>query len=110
MLNDKQKEKLKNQWGDKADALACFAQVRVYDSLSDWQCYIFAVNPENENEIQCLISGGKNLEPIVTPWSMYELSLLYNSNGDGVLVDYDFRPREVAIILKKLNETGAYER
>ena len=108
MIDERKKLKLMTYWGDKATAMACLAEVRVYDPLSDWQCYIYAVNPNNDDEIMCLISGGKNLEPIVTEWTFSELGLLYNSDGEGVQVDDEYRPRRVAEIFKKLSETGVY--
>jgi hypothetical protein len=110
MLNDKQKEKLKSSWGDKAEALDCLAEVRVYDPLSDWQCYIYAMNPDNENEILCLISLGKNLFPVFSEWTMHEISLLYNSHGENAEIDLEYRPRNINEIYKKLRESHTYER
>jgi len=96
--------KLKNNWGDKAESLACMAELRVYDPLSDWQCYIYAMNPDNEDEIMCLISGGKNVEPITTEWALSEMELLYNSDGEGVEIDKEYRPRRTDELFKILNQ------
>lgn len=103
-IDAKTASKLKNNWGDKADSLACMAEMRVYDPLSNWQCYIYAVNPENEDEIMCLISGGKNIEPMTTAWTMHELNLLYNSHGEGAEIDTEYRPRRTAELFKLLNQ------
>lgn len=102
MIQNQVKQKLMRNWGEQANSLNCFAEVRVYDPLSSWECYIYAMNPDNENEIQCLISGGRNIEPITTEWTMYEISMLYNSHGEGVEIDEEYRPRVVSEILKKL--------
>ena len=104
MITTEQSKKLKANWGVKADSMACLAELRVYDPLSSWQCYIFAQNPENDNEIMCLISGGKNLEPMVTEWTLHELSLLYNAHGEGVQIDQEYRPRRAAELFKILNK------
>lgn len=102
-IDSKQSAKLKDNWGAKAESLQCQAELRVYDPLSDWQCYIYAMNPDNENEIMCLISGGKNIEPVTVDWTLYEMSLLYNSHGEGVEIDTEYRPRQTAELFKMLN-------
>lgn len=103
-INAQTLSKLKQNWGDKAESLSCMSEMRVYDPLSDWQCYIYAVNPDNEDEIMCLISGGKNIEPLTTNWTLYELNLLYNSHGEGVEIDIEYRPRRTAELFKLLNQ------
>ena len=103
MIKQKQMEKLKASWGVIAESMDCKAEVRVYDPLSLWECYIYSMNPDNEDEIMCLISGGKNLEPIITQWKLSELSYLYNADGEGVEIDEEYRPRHIAEILKRLN-------
>ncbi len=108
MISDKQKLKLMTFWGDQAESMACMAEVRVYDPLSDWQCYIYAVNPNNDDEIMCLICVGKGALPMPTHWTLSELKRLYNSQGEGVEVDREYRPRRVDEIYKKLSETGVY--
>ncbi len=104
MITNKQKEKLKANWGEKADCMASNAEVRVYDPLSAWTCYIYALSPEDDNTIKCIIVGGKNDEPMDTEWSLYELSMLYNSEGEGVIIDREYRPRQAAELFKLLNE------
>lgn len=104
MLNKKQLEKLKANWGSKAEALDCFAEVRIYDPLSSWECYILAVNPEEEDEIICIISG-THVEVCV-----WNLNLrLFNSNGEKPHVDTEYRPRLASEVLKKLMGKQAYD-
>ena len=100
MLGDKIKEKLKENWGDKADSLECYAEVRVFDPLSPWECFIYAMNPENEDEISCIVRG---FEVEVMQWSLSELASRFNSNGDCVQLDYEYRPRKASHIYKMLN-------
>lgn len=102
------KGKLMKNWGDKAECMECNAEFRVYDPKSYWQCFLLAMNPENQQEIKCIISGGNNLEPTLTEWTDYELSLLYNDDGEGVQIDTEYRPRKAAEIWRKLNEQKKY--
>ncbi len=93
--------RLRDNW-HRAQALACYAELRLYDECSDWQCYLLAMNPENDNEVFCIISGGKNLEPDTTLWSLHEIGMLFNANGEGVRVDTEFRRREAVEVFKRL--------
>lgn len=101
MISHFQKEKLKASWGDKATSMACMAEVRVYDPLSPWECYIYALNPENEDEICCILNGF-TLE--VCEWRLSELASRFNAEGERVQVDYDYRPCRAAELFKILNQ------
>lgn len=101
MISHSQKEKLKASWGDKASSMACMAEVRVYDPLSPWECYIYALNPENEDEICCIIKG---FFVEVCEWRLSELASRFNANGEPVQVDYEYRPRRAAELFKSLNQ------
>lgn len=104
MFTDKQKEKLKVSWGDKADSLACYAEVRIFDPLSRWQCYIYAMNPADENDIACIIAG-ESLE--ICDWQVSEIQKAYNAEGESPVIDTEYRPMRAAELFKKLS--GAYE-
>lgn len=101
MLNTKQKDKLKANWGDKASAMACMAEVRVYDPLSPWECYIYALNPEDEDEICCIINGF-SLE--ICEWRLSEIATRFNAEGEAVQMDNEYRPRRAAELFKILNQ------
>jgi len=101
MLNNKQKEKLKASWGEKASSMACMAEVRVYDPLSPWECYIYAMNPDDEDEICCLIKG---FFVEVAEWRLNELASCFNAHGEPPKIDYEYRPRRVSELFKILNE------
>jgi len=108
MINNSQRNKLIANWGEKADSLACYAEIRVFDPLSEWQCYIFAMNPRDEDEIACLIKTHEFGEVEICEWSMKELEQMYNSNGEGVQVDREYRPKIATQILKQLKENQVY--
>ncbi len=101
MLNSDQKTKLKASWGEKASSMACMAEVRVYDPLSPWECYIYALNPENEDEILCIIKG---FFVEITEWRLSELASRFNAQGEPVSIDNTYRPQRAAELFKILNE------
>lgn len=105
-ISHKQKEKLKHNWGEKAEAMNCQAEVRFYDPLSAWECYVFALNPENEDEIACLVNG---FYVEVCDWRLSELAKHYNTEGEHPMFDQEYRPRNVAQLFKKLSEGEVYD-
>jgi hypothetical protein len=80
--------------------MACMAEVRVYDPLSSWECYIYALNPQDEDEICCIIKG---FFVEVTTWKLSEIQQRFNSEGEHVVVDNEFRPRRAAELFKILS-------
>ena len=96
--------KLKANWGDKAEALDCKAELRVYDPLSRWVCYIFAMNPANENEIKVLVSLRPNMQPMMLECTLDDINLRYNQDGEHMEVDAEYRPRDVSTLFIKLSE------
>lgn len=101
MLSHNQKEKLKASWGEKASSMACMAEVRVFDPLSPWECYIYALDPEDEDTICCIIKG---FFVEVCEWRLSEVASRFNANGEPVQVDTEYRPRRAAELFKILNQ------
>ncbi len=102
MISSEIKELLKLNWGAKAEAMNCYAEVKFMDDLSVWACYIFAMNPDNEDEICCLIKTGFIIESV--RWSLQEIYKCYNSEGEPPKIDKEFRRMRVAELFKKLSE------
>ncbi len=89
---------LTDNWGEKAEGLACKAEVRVYDPLSSWECYIYAMNPEDRDEICCIL----NAETVeICRWNISRIFQCYNGCGEPPVLDKEYRPQEVQQILKK---------
>lgn len=107
MLSNKHKDKLKANWGERAETMECNAEVRVYDPLSKYECYIFALNPEDENEIWCIINGFSVETDKLT---LGEIASYYNSHGEGLQVDYEYRPRQATEVYRSLTKEIYYER
>ncbi len=106
MLSNKQIEKLKANWGEKADSVFCMAEIRLYDPLSLWECYLLSLNPDDEDEVVCIVKIGRNCSPSVETWSLKNIRGLFNQNGEGVLVDEEYRPRFSTELIKQLKEQG----
>jgi hypothetical protein len=101
VINEKQKQRLITNWGERADALACNAEVRLYDANGPWECYIYALNPDNDDEVMAIV----NAETVETcTCSILELCSMYDSDGGSLRLDRCFRPRDAQTILKKLRE------
>jgi len=101
-LNEITKQKLMKNWGEKADSLECMAEVRVYDPSSSWECFIYALNPNDEDEIECIIRGSKMEEPFICVWAFSRMASFSNSLMDGVVIDHEYRPMHAAILFNKL--------
>jgi hypothetical protein len=93
--------KLLANWGELAETLECNAEMRVYDPLSDFCVYVFAQNPDDLDEIYCIIAG---FDVEVTLWSVDELQACYNSDGQKLKTDHSFKPTHAGKLLRKLQE------
>lgn len=100
MIPQKTRELLKLNWGEKADSLNCYAEVKYIDDLNGWwSCYIFAINPNDEDEMCCLIDDG---DLNIYTWTFTDLYSSYNEHGEKVKLDTEFRRKNVAELYKKL--------
>lgn len=100
-MNQKVKENLLNNWGERAESMACFAECRYFDAESGWACYLLALNPQDQDEIVCIIDG---FFPEFCHWSLKELYSKYNCDGEYVIYDIIFRRQRAAELFKQLNE------
>jgi hypothetical protein len=98
------KDRLFKSWGERADTLNCHAELKYFDRLSPWACYIIAINPFNEDEIACIING---YDVEVCKWSFSELLSTFNAHGERPQIDPEFYRIRASELLKKLNQ-GKY--
>lgn len=104
MLNFMIKEALKKNWGEKANTLNCFAEVKLIDPLSSWCCYIFAMDESEENIASILYSDAIGVE--IYNGCIYDIQSMYNEEGEHPIVDEEFRRTRVTALLKRLrNDT-----
>lgn len=100
MLTTKIKEALKQNWGEKATTLNCFAEVKLIDPLSSWCCYIFAMD-ESEEMVHCIMYSDMIGVEIYTQ-CIYDIQSMYNEEGEHPIIDPEFRRTRVIEILKRL--------
>jgi len=95
------KKQLLRNWGEAAEALNCFCPIKYIDKASHWECFVYALNPSDEDEILCIINA---MSVESTKWSLKELLSCYNAEGDYVVIDDEYIPVHLTNILKRLNE------
>ncbi len=105
MLNEALKDLLKSNWGEKADTLNCYAEVKLIDPLSSWACYIFAID-DTEQVAHCLIySDCFGVEIYTQP--LHDICTMYNEEGNNPIIDREYRRTRVTELLKRLrNDAG----
>jgi len=103
MINEATTQKLKDNWGDKAECLACNAEIKLFDPLSCWECYILAINPNDENECKVILVNEAK-EVLVLDTLMQDLLGRWNGEGEFMEIDHMFKPRQASSLFKILNE------
>ncbi len=89
-------QRLKDNWGEKADAMECYAEVKFIDTMSPWCCYIYALNPDDDDTICCLTAGH------IYTWSLRDLYNSYDTHGEQVFIDTEYRRRKASDLYRKL--------
>lgn len=97
-------ERLKRSWGSIAESMQCYAELRYYDPVSTWECYVYAVDPSDEDTCLCIIKVHKNDHAVLDEWSLNAIRALYNEQGEGVCLDMEYRPMRACELFKRLNE------
>lgn len=97
---------LEANWGDLMLCLACHATLRVYDTQGPFECFLLAMNPQDHDEVYCLIACGM-MEPTAEHCRLSELQAMYNSHGEPLEIDTEYRPRLAYQILQQLREKYA---
>ncbi len=101
MISDKIKKKLMENWGAKAEAMDCFCELKLFYLDSNWSCYIFAMNPDDDDEIRCIISV--NCLALEVTYSFRDILISCTAQGENPIVDEEFRPIKANELFKKLN-------
>lgn len=96
------KDKLMSNWGDQAEALACFAEARFYDKASTWECFLLAIDPDDEDTVKCIVKTNAKAHPTVETWSLQSIFSCFNEYGETPTLDNDFKPRRAAELFKSL--------
>jgi hypothetical protein len=101
VLSLKVRESLKKNWGEKADALDCYAEVKFTDPLSSWCCYVFAMD-QNEELLRCLLYSDPMGVEIYT-LCMLDIQSMYNEEGEHPVIDQEYRRTRVAELIRRLS-------
>lgn len=99
MIDAQTKSRLLENWGDKAEAMACYAEVKYIDPSSDWACYVYAIDPNDGDTIKCIMH---NNDARLLDWSLKELCNCFNSHGEYVIIDKKYVPVRTSELFKKL--------
>jgi hypothetical protein len=102
-----QKQKLMKNW-ESVDSLRCNAEIRLYDPISSFQCYIVGMYEDDEDQIYCIMQTNKCAPAIATLYTMYQLDEMYNEHGEGLEIDTEYRPRQAQEILTQLRTESRY--
>ena len=86
-------------WGELAESMEAFVEVSLIDELSGWRIYLIALNPDDQDTLLTLVSG--DIEVMQT-YSLYSLLNAFNSDGEGLTVDTEFRRVKACVLYKKL--------
>lgn len=97
MLSDTIKDKLRANWA-LADTLIVKAYARYYDKTAKWECYIYALNPDDDNEIKCVIINRDSKS--LVGWNLEDLYACYDQWGEPYQLDAGHVPRIAADIYK----------
>ncbi len=103
MLTEKIKESLKKSWGDNAEALNCFCEVKIQERNGKWDCYVYAMNPRDEDEVMCIMKHKGWVG--ISQWFLSGLMFEYNTQGEFPRFDPEFRRIRADVLYKKLGGT-----
>lgn len=92
--------RLRANWGPRSEAMACFAEIKFIDHSSGWAWYILAVNPEDDNTINCIMDEGGNVN--ICTLTLSELELFYDCNGNAPEIDTEYRRIKADVLYRKL--------
>lgn len=101
MLSKQIKDKLKANWGEKANSLECVAYVKVHglDYAPEWAVFIYAMDPNDENAILTLTRDRHDYESQLF-WDLNDLFNLFGENGDFATIDKEYKPKSMKTLLK----------
>jgi hypothetical protein len=102
MIPNAIKDMLMENWGTKADSMQALAQIKFIDEHSKWACYVYALNPEDEDTVACIIESPECFE--ICDWSLNEIYRLFNETGESPEIDEEYRPMKAINIVARLRE------
>ena len=102
MISQTEINNLIANWGDSmGEMIQKNAMIRIFDHLSKWECFLIAINPEDQDEVFCLLNG---FHPELDIWRLTEIFECYNKDGDHPRIDDRFVPINARQLLQNLKE------
>lgn len=101
MISGRVKDLLKRNWGEKAEAMACYAEAKLMHPRRAVAWYLFAMNPEDEDEICAIVA---NPFPSAYRGSLSEILEAYQGVAEDLQLDQEFRRIRADVLYKKLQE------
>ena len=97
MIPENIKQALMKNWGDKAEAMECFAEIKLSDEDNKWNYYIYALRPDDEKDALTIVDTINNpLNPFTLTTKLR--NALWNTDG----IDTEFRRIKASTLFKKL--------
>jgi len=100
-MNNNIKQALMKNWGERAESMQCYAEVKYILPNQKWSCYVYALDPNDEDTIKCLVPSCSD---VAVEWCLTGLLNTFDHHGEYVQVDHDYRKKNVAVLYKKLIE------
>lgn len=100
MIPAKVYEKLKSNWGPRAESLNCFAEYKLCGKSGKWAWYLLAVDPEDDETVKCIMTRGG--VPDICTTTLSNIELFYDEDGELPEGDREFRPMRADVLYSKL--------
>lgn len=104
MFTRQQLDQLVKNWSLHRDCLNCYAMARLYDPNGPWECYCYAIDPE-QTIVKAIVNGATVEDADI---DIDLLLQMFSSSGEGLINDPDFRPRSAAFLIKTLQNRSVY--
>lgn len=100
MLSEALQEKLKKNWGEKADALECYAEVRLHVPGTKIELYLLAINPDTQyTEEEILVLSPLFEETAIMTWE--DIENIHGVHGEELQIDEEYRPKIAKYLIKR---------
>jgi hypothetical protein len=106
MITESEKKNLMANWGQLSESMSCFAEVKIVGEI--WECYIYAMDPNDENLVQCIIKTRSDCETCTIFLS--EILSQLDRKGYFPIRYWDFRKIKADVLFKKLKGSYVWQR
>ena len=103
MISQQICDALKANW-PLAESMQCKTLIRIIDPNQSWACYIYAMDPQNEDTVMCISEKQSRIirHVFTSEMSLNTIQNAYNQFGEYPIIDTEFRPQWTFHLFKKL--------